>query len=182
MYFIFWIHLFFCVFICMFLLLKHFYNFMFILLPVIGPKPVGGYIYSNEMSKSNLLLIWLVAGLSVLGSKLMRKPSLERELHNRGSPALDSGAGSSRSDSPRQVVELHSHPQLGRQYSPGGGGGGGGYPEPPPPPPPRSTTTPPPPPPPHAYPPLLKRMSPRGTSPVHRQQPMIVQNNPQVYI
>lgn len=114
-------------------------------------------------------------------SKLIRKPSLERELNlHRGSPALDSGAGSSRSDSPRQSVE---HQQLSRQYSPGG------YAEPPPPPPPRSGSTPPPPPPPHApYPPMLKRMSPapvqvaRGTSPVavSSRQPMIVQNGPQV--
>lgn len=111
------------------------------------------------------------AGMSMLNTKLMRKPSLER-----GSPALDSGAGSSRSDSPRQLAELMGHPQLARQYSPSG------FPEqPPPPPPPRSSGTPPPPPPPHAYPQLLKRMSPapRGTSPVSRQ-PMVVQNNPQV--
>lgn len=112
---------------------------------------------------------------------MIRKPSLERELNlHRGSPALDSGAGSSRSDSPRQSVE---HTQLSRQYSPGG------YTEPPPPPPPRSGSTPPPPPPPHApYPPMLKRMSPapvpvaRGTSPVAvtSRTPMIVQNGPQV--
>lgn len=124
-----------------------------------------------------LTVCFIVLGLS----KLIRKPSLEREINFRGSPALDSGAGSSRSDSPRQSVE---HPQLSRQYSPGG------YNEPPPPPPPRSGSTPPPPPPPHApYPPMLKRMSPapvpvaRGTSPVAvtaRQQPMIVQNGPQV--
>ncbi|KAL1123547.1 hypothetical protein AAG570_002624 [Ranatra chinensis] len=126
------------------------------------------------------------AGISVLSSKLMRKPSLERELNlHRASPALDSGAGSSRSDSPRQVMELMGggHPQLGRQYSPSG------FPEPPPPPPPRSSSTPPPPPPPHSYPTnvqqLLKRMSPcpqpstRGTSPVSRQ-PMVVHNSPQV--
>ncbi|XP_075217640.1 serine/threonine-protein kinase warts isoform X2 [Lycorma delicatula] len=116
-------------------------------------------------------------------SKLKRKPSLERELnlHPRGSPALDSGAGSSRSDSPRGGAD---HPQLSRQYSPGGF-------EPPPPPPPRSGSTPPPPPPPHAphaYPAMLKRMSPapgsvaRGTSPVSiaGRQPMVVQNGPQV--
>lgn len=121
------------------------------------------------------------SGMSVLNPKLIRKPSLERELNlHRGSPALDSGAGSSRSDSPRQLPELISHPQLARQYSPSG------FPEqPPPPPPPRSSGTPPPPPPPHAYPQLLKRMSPapqpsaRGTSPVSRQ-PMVVQNNAQV--
>ncbi|XP_039287514.1 serine/threonine-protein kinase LATS1 [Nilaparvata lugens] len=112
--------------------------------------------------------------VSSSGLKLIRKPSLERELQCRSSPALDSGAGSSRSDSPRG-----EHTQLSRQYSPAGL-------EPPPPlPPPRSGSTPPPPPPPHAPypPPMLKRMSPapvaRGTSPGGRQ-PMIVQNGPQV--
>lgn len=124
----------------------------------------------------------------------MRKPSLERELSlHRGSPALDSGAGSSRSDSPR-LTELH--PQINRQYSPSS------FTEPPPPPPPRCSSTPPPPPPPHVQH-LLKRMSPapvvparpppagsgqaqptRGTSPVGSsasspRQPMVVQNGPQ---
>ncbi|XP_073990977.1 serine/threonine-protein kinase warts isoform X2 [Rhodnius prolixus] len=130
--------------------------------------------------------------MTVLGTKLMRKPSLERELSlHRGSPALDSGAGSSRSDSPRQPTD---HSQLARQYSPSGFL----HDQPPPPlPPPRSSSTPPPPPPPHVYSAtnmqqLLKRMSPapcppppgsaggqRGTSPVSRQ-PMVVQNNAQV--
>ena len=41
--------------------------------------------------------------------KLMRKPSLERE--------ADSGAGSSRSDSPR-LMDLGPLPLPGRQYSP----------------------------------------------------------------
>ncbi|XP_018323190.1 serine/threonine-protein kinase Warts [Agrilus planipennis] len=135
--------------------------------------------------------------------KLIRKPSIERELGLRGSPAVDSGAGSSRSDSPR-LAELH--PPASRQYSPSN------FNEPPPPPPPRNT---PPPPPPHvAYQPvpsnvqqLFKRMSPapalpsrappappysstssqqRGTSPVSSissssaRQPMVVQNGPQV--
>ncbi|XP_050517963.1 serine/threonine-protein kinase Warts [Diabrotica virgifera virgifera] len=141
-------------------------------------------------------------------TKLIRKQSIERELGlPRGSPALDSGAGSSRSDSPRLIADLHS------RYSPS-------FNEPPPPPPPRNT---PPPPPPHvgggagAYqaPPvpsnvqqMFKRMSPapvvpartqtvgqgynspalqqRGTSPVSSvstssgRQPMVVQNGPQV--
>lgn len=134
----------------------------------------------------------------------MRKPSLERELNmHRGSPAatMDSGAGSSRSDSPRQLSDLHAH--LPRQYSPNS------FTEPPPIPPHRNSSTPPPPPPPHAYPAvpsnmqqMLKRMSPapivtsrppapapvtngvqahqqRGTSPVSGRQPMIVQNGPQ---
>lgn len=97
-----------------------------------------------------------------LGTKLIRKPSLERELPmQRGSPALDSGAGSSRSDSPRLPVDAGGlsphHPQLSRQYSPSSfvaeqtppvpprGGGG---------------STPPPPPPPHGPPRLKSRMSP----------------------
>lgn len=62
-------------------------------------------------------------------TKLIRKPSIERELAlHRGSPALDSGAGSSRSDSPR-LTELHPP---GNRYSPS-------FSEPPPPPPPRNT-------------------------------------------
>ncbi|CAH1107986.1 unnamed protein product [Psylliodes chrysocephalus] len=138
-------------------------------------------------------------------TKLIRKPSIERELVlPRGSPALDSGAGSSRSDSPRLITDLHN------RYSPS-------FNEPPPPPPPRNT---PPPPPPHVVggsggyqPPVpntvqqrIKRMSPapvpartpagqgysspalqqRGTSPVSSvsttsgRQPMVVQNGPQV--
>lgn len=51
----------------------------------------------------------------VLVPKLIRKPSIERELpslqYHRGSPALDSGAGSSRSDSP------HQHPHAGGKYA-----------------------------------------------------------------
>ncbi|EEB15352.1 serine/threonine-protein kinase LATS1, putative [Pediculus humanus corporis] len=120
----------------------------------------------------------------------MRKPSLERELClHRGSPALDSGAGSSRSDSP--------HTQLSRQYSPSS------FSEPPPPPPPRCSSTPPPPPPPHApysnaitnMQHLFKRMSPApvvtprppaalpgsaGSTTCSGRQPMVVQNGPQV--
>lgn len=137
-------------------------------------------------------------------NKLIRKPSIERDLALRGSPALDSGAGSSRSDSPR-LTELH--PPVNRQYSPSN------FSEPPPPPPPRNT---PPPPPPHVpyqsvpsnLQQMFKRMSPapvvpsrappavpsysspassqRGTSPVSivssssGRQPMVVQNGPQV--
>ncbi|KOC68941.1 Serine/threonine-protein kinase LATS1 [Habropoda laboriosa] len=110
-------------------------------------------------------------GLSKLNSKLIRKPSLERELSlQRGSPALDSGAGSSRSDSPR-LTELSPHPQLSRQYSPSNFVER----EPPPPPPPRCSSTPPPPPPPHApynqpnvptnMQQMLKRMSPAPVVP-----------------
>lgn len=84
-------------------------------------------------------LLKLDGGTKNSYTKLIRKPSIERELGLlRGSPALDSGAGSSRSDSPR-LSELH--PPVSRQYSPSNFG------EPPPPPPPRNT---PPPPPPHA--------------------------------
>lgn len=57
-------------------------------------------------------------------TKLVRKPSIEREIVlTRCSPALDSGTGSSRSDSPR-LADIHS------RYSPS-------FNEPPPPPPPR---------------------------------------------
>lgn len=122
-----------------------------------------------------------------LTTKLIRKPSLERELNlHRGSPALDSGAGSSRSDSPRQTDGPPlPHEKLSRQYSPSA------FSEPPPPPPPRCPSTPPVPP---SVQQLMKRMSPapplppaRGTSPVAAgppappaRQPMIVQNGPQV--
>nr|XP_031845031.1 serine/threonine-protein kinase LATS1-like [Nomia melanderi] len=110
-------------------------------------------------------------GLSKLNTKLIRKPSLERELNlQRGSPALDSGAGSSRSDSPR-LTELSPHPQLSRQYSPSNFVER----EPPPPPPPRCSSTPPPPPPPHVpynqpnvptnMQQMLKRMSPAPVVP-----------------
>lgn len=114
-------------------------------------------------------------GLSKLGTKLIRKPSLERELSlQRGSPALDSGAGSSRSDSPRLPVDgglSPHHPQLSRQYSPSSFVE---RVEPPPLPPPRGNSTPPPPPPPHApynssnvpsKMPVLKRMSPAPVIP-----------------
>lgn len=112
-----------------------------------------------------------VNGLGKLNTKLIRKPSLERELNlQRGSPALDSGAGSSRSDSPR-LAELSPHPQLSRQYSPNNFVER----EPPPPPPPRCSSTPPPPPPPHApysqpnvptnMQQMLKRMSPAPVVP-----------------
>lgn len=58
----------------------------------------------------------------------MRKPSMERELPpsslvlTRNSPALDSGVGSSRSDSPHSSHQLHTNnsraPSIGGQYSP----------------------------------------------------------------
>ncbi|XP_041968723.1 serine/threonine-protein kinase Warts [Aricia agestis] len=125
------------------------------------------------------------SNLSVLSTKLIRKPSLEREINlHRGSPALDSGAGSSRSDSPRQSdAPPLPHEKLSRQYSPSG------FSEPPPLPPPRCPSTPPVPPSVQQY---MKRISPapplppaRGTSPVAAaptppaRQPMIVQNGPQ---
>uniref|UniRef100_A0A1B0GJS0 non-specific serine/threonine protein kinase n=1 Tax=Lutzomyia longipalpis TaxID=7200 RepID=A0A1B0GJS0_LUTLO len=141
-----------------------------------------------------------------LATKLMRKHSIERELsqalqYNRNSPALDSGAGSSRSDSP------HSHQQIipsrasTGQYSPSPCPSS--FSDAPPLPPPRCSSTPPTPPPVPVtnFQQLFKRMSPatnptarsvplpsqspaRGTSPVsavgtHPRQPMIVQNGPQ---
>lgn len=135
-------------------------------------------------------------------TKLMRKPSIEREMrgiqYHRGSPALDSGAGSSRSDSPHSHQQLIGSRASTGQYSPS--------PCPstlsdaPPIPPPRCSSTPPTPPPvPANCQQLFKRMSPatqpstrtvplpsqspaRGTSPVsntNHRQPMIVQNGPQ---
>jgi serine/threonine-protein kinase LATS1/2 len=98
----------------------------------------------------------------------MRKPSIES---HRASPAMDSGAGSSRSDSPRLAPPFSEpgghHSPLGRQYSPI---------ETAPPPPPRcvSSSPPPPVPPPPEYrgQMLMKRASPRGTSPVALTQQM----------
>ncbi|XP_059058604.1 serine/threonine-protein kinase Warts [Achroia grisella] len=154
-------------------------------------KYTGGRIDAalDHLSKQQEPLIGVLktSNLSAFSTKLIRKPSLEREpnLH-RGSPALDSGAGSSRSDSPRQPdAPPLPHEKLSRQYSPSG------FSEPPPPPPPRCPSTPPVP---AAMQQLMKRMSPapplppaRGTSPVAAgaptppaRQPMIVQNGPQV--
>lgn len=107
-------------------------------------------------------------------TKLIRKPSIERELGlHRGSPALDSGAGSSRSDSPR-LTDLH--PPSVNRYSPS-------FSEPPPPPPPRNT---PPPPPPHvSYQPvpsnlqqMFKRMPPAPVVPARAPPAVPVYNSP----
>nr|CAG6407542.1 Warts [Euborellia annulipes]CAG6407546.1 Serine/threonine-protein kinase Warts [Euborellia annulipes] len=120
----------------------------------------GRYESALDYLKQNEPINGLTKGM--LNTKLNRKPSIERELSlHRGSPALDSGAGSSRSDSPR-LADLGPHTQLSRQYSPSN------FTEPPPPPPPRCSSTPPPPTPPHSsYPTvptnmqqLLKRISP----------------------
>lgn len=143
-----------------------------------------------------------------LATKLMRKHSIERELsqslqYNRNSPALDSGAGSSRSDSPhshQQIITVSSRASTG-QYSPSPCPSS--FSDAPPLPPPRCSSTPPTPPPVPVtnFQQLFKRMSPaanptqrtvplpsqspaRGTSPVsavgtHPRQPMIVQNGPQ---
>lgn len=139
--------------------------------------------------------------MPVLATKLIRKPSIEREIpqplqYHRGSPALDSGAGSSRSDSP------HSHQQLTTssrastgQYSPSPCPSS--FSDAPPLPPPRNSSTPPTPPPAPVNLQIFKRRSPattrpvalpaqspaRGTSPVsstsnHRQPPVIAQNGP----
>lgn len=137
----------------------------------------------------------------MLGPKLIRKPSIEREIpslqYHRGSPALDSGAGSSRSDSP------HSH----QQYTSGRTSTGQYSPSPcpsslsdaPPQTLPRCSSTPPPPPPvPANLQQLFKRISPatpptrpvalpsqspaRGTSPVsanNSHRPIVAQNGPQ---
>lgn len=136
----------------------------------------AAYQYLKQtLSHDNAAPTTNLNGLSKLNTKLIRKPSLERELSlQRGSPALDSGAGSSRSDSPRLPADSGlspHHPQLSRQYSPSSFVER----EPPPPPPPRCSSTPPPPPPPHApYTPpnvptkmqeMLKRMSPAPVVP-----------------
>lgn len=135
-------------------------------------------------------------------AKLIRKPSIEREMggmqYHRGSPALDSGAGSSRSDSPHSHQQLIGSRASTGQYSPSPCPST--FSDAPPIPPPRCSSTPPTPPPvPANCQQLFKRMSPatqpstrtvplpsqspaRGTSPVsntNHRQPMIVQNGPQ---
>lgn len=135
---------------------------------------------------------------SSAASKLIRKTSIEREIPQsslqlpRNSPALDSGAGSSRSNSP------HSQQQIGSgraQFSPSPCPSN--FSDVPPLPPPRCPSTPSTPPPLQQF---LKRMSPasvtasrngqfqsqspaRGTSPISNnsnlRQPIIVQNGPQ---
>lgn len=156
---------------------------------------------SPQEIKSSCMAAAAAAYGAAAAPKLMRKPSLERELslQQRGSPALDSGAGSSRSDSPRTSELLvgvagHGAPPAGRQYSPSLEFGAE---PPPPPPPPRCSSTPPPPPLHVQYQPvpsnvqqLFKRMSPapmlpsrpspvqgapaaqRGTSPVSSSSPV----------
>ncbi|XP_055538509.1 serine/threonine-protein kinase Warts [Wyeomyia smithii] len=132
-------------------------------------------------------------------SKLVRKSSIEREIPPsslqlpRNSPALDSGAGSSRSNSPHS----QQHTGSGRtQFSPSPCPST--FSDVPPLPPPRCPSTPSTPPPLHHF---LKRMSPasvptprngqfqsqspaRGTSPIstnnNLRQPIVVQNGPQV--
>ncbi|XP_055384745.1 serine/threonine-protein kinase Warts [Condylostylus longicornis] len=102
-----------------------------------------------------------------LASKLMRKPSIERELpglqFHRGSPALDSGAGSSRSDSPHShSQQLPSSRTSVGQYSPSPCPSN--YSDVPPLPPPRNSSTPPTPPPAPANLQILKRRSPAATA------------------
>ncbi|EDS41508.1 serine/threonine protein kinase lats, partial [Culex quinquefasciatus] len=130
--------------------------------------------------------------------KLIRKTSIEREVPQttlhlpRNSPALDSGAGSSRSNSPHSQQLVSSRVQFSPSPCPTN------FSEAPPLPPPRCPSTPSTPPPLHQF---LKRMSPasvttsrngqfqsqspaRGTSPIssnsNLRQPIIVQNGPQV--
>lgn len=138
-----------------------------------------------------------------MAPKLIRKQSIERELSHsyqilRGSPAIDSGAGSSRSDSPHSYQQLASGRISANQYSPSPCPSN--YSDAPPPPLPRSSSTPPTPPPvPQNFPQFHKRIPPttgpmrpvtlasqspaRGTSPVsnstHSRQPVIAQNGPQ---
>lgn len=131
-------------------------------------------------------------------AKLIRKTSIEREIPQttlhlpRNSPALDSGAGSSRSNSPHSQQLVSSRVQFSPSPCPTN------FSEAPPLPPPRCPSTPSTPPPLHQF---LKRMSPasvttsrngqfqsqspaRGTSPIstnnNLRQPIIVQNGPQV--
>ncbi|XP_063706685.1 serine/threonine-protein kinase Warts isoform X2 [Culicoides brevitarsis] len=138
--------------------------------------------------------------------RLMRKQSIEREvpltsMHlPRQSPAMDSGAGSSRSDSPHQQYSTSNRASSVSQYSPSPCPSHSSYNDVvPPTPPPRCPSTPSTPPPPFQMGHMLKRMSPatgpsrqmptiqsqspaRGTSPVatnSRQPPIIVQNGPQ---
>ncbi|KFB53159.1 AGAP003618-PB-like protein [Anopheles sinensis] len=149
-------------------------------------------------------------GGSQINAPLKRKPSIEKDapqspLHmQRTSPALDSGAGSSRSNSPHSQQPF-SASALGRssQYSPSPCPTN--FSDAPPIPPPRCSSTPSTPQPPNPMH-LLKRMSPasvastrngqfggassqspaRGSSPIsgggnHQlRQPIIVQNGPQV--
>ncbi|XP_052901898.1 serine/threonine-protein kinase Warts [Anopheles moucheti] len=150
-------------------------------------------------------------GGSQLVAPLKRKPSIEKDapqspLHmQRTSPALDSGAGSSRSNSPHSQQPFSSAALVGRssQYSPSPCPTN--FSDAPPIPPPRCSSTPSTPQPPNPMH-LLKRMSPasvasgrngqfggaasqspaRGSSPIasggnHQlRQPIIVQNGPQV--
>lgn len=139
---------------------------------------------------------------------MIRKQSIEREvpltsMHlPRQSPAMDSGAGSSRSDSPHQQYSTSNRASSVSQYSPSPCPSHSSYNDVvPPTPPPRCPSTPSTPPPPFQMGHMLKRMSPatgpsrnmptiqsqspaRGTSPVAtnsnvRQPPIIVQNGPQ---
>ncbi|XP_050329249.1 serine/threonine-protein kinase Warts [Bactrocera neohumeralis] len=132
-------------------------------MPAVSPLPVAPS--PNPQLNGHVPKV-LPPGL--ISAKLIRKPSIEREtplnyLH-RCSPALDSGAGSSRSDSP------HSHQQVtnaGRvstgQYSPSPSSFSDvGPPAPPPRHPTTANSATPPPPPPNQ---LYKRRSPANTRP-----------------
>lgn len=134
-----------------------------------------------------------------MAPKIFRKPSIEREVpqYQRGSPALDSGAGSSRSDSPHSHQQFNNARLTSGQYSPSPSQSA--LNETPPLPLPRCSsnpTTPTPVPP--NFQQLFKRISPatpssrsvalpsqspaRGTSPVsnsNHHRPVIPQNGPQ---
>uniref|UniRef100_A0A182YIA5 non-specific serine/threonine protein kinase n=1 Tax=Anopheles stephensi TaxID=30069 RepID=A0A182YIA5_ANOST len=152
-----------------------------------------------------------LGGSQQLVAPLKRKPSIEKDapqspLHmQRTSPALDSGAGSSRSNSPHSQQPFSTAMVVGRssQYSPSPCPTN--FSDAPPIPPPRCSSTPSTPQPPNPMH-MLKRMSPasvasgrngqfggpasqspaRGSSPIasggnHQlRQPIIVQNGPQV--
>lgn len=133
-----------------------------------------------------------------LPSKLFRKPSIEREIpqYQRGSPALDSGAGSSRSDSPHSHQQYVSARVNSGQYSPSPCPSASSD-APPPLPLPRCSSNPTTPTPVPAMHQLFKRISPatpparsvalpsqspaRGTSPVSNTslRPVVPQNGPQ---
>ncbi|XP_017000557.2 serine/threonine-protein kinase Warts [Drosophila takahashii] len=120
---------------------------------IVGGQPLVG---QGSISVSGVSSMGVVANgrgtkmmTTLMPNKLIRKPSIERDTASshylRCSPALDSGAGSSRSDSPHSH---HTHQPSVRTVGNPGGGGGGFSPSPsgfsevaPPAPPPRNPTS-----------------------------------------
>ncbi|XP_054725570.1 serine/threonine-protein kinase Warts [Anastrepha obliqua] len=132
-------------------------------LPSVSPLPVAPS--PNPQLNGHVPKV-LPPGL--ISSKLNRKPSIEREIPlnylQRCSPALDSGAGSSRSDSPHSHQQVTNAGRVGTgQYSPSPSSFSDVGPPAPPPRHPTSvnSATPPPPPPNQHY----KRRSPANTRP-----------------